>query len=209
MSPPTARDVRFVTHLEQFLPGERPGKPPRLGDRAALAALRRGLGNAPGETPDMYPYVVAAIPREVGPDQEAPYYLVASLFALHPNIRSRDDAPHANLGDSMAQLSHAVDGDGPERRFVALLNAPIEPLDAFAQHLRHAVSLLRAHDIVIDWAQLLTDIRHWPREHRPVQQAWARSFWTYRPQDTQVDSDASDGEAVLTHDTDDDDTDDE
>jgi hypothetical protein len=42
----TELDKKFVAHLQ------------RLGeDRAALAVLRQGLGQPPGTTPQMYPYV--------------------------------------------------------------------------------------------------------------------------------------------------------
>jgi CRISPR system Cascade subunit CasB len=61
-----------------------------------------------------------------------------------------------------------------ERRFVALLNAHPEDLD---KHLRHAVSLLKAHEIPVDWLRLLGDLRGWGNPERYVQRNWARAFW--------------------------------
>jgi len=53
-------------------------------DRAALAALRRGLGQPPGTVASMYPYVVRWLGDDTPPWQEAAYYLIAALFAYHP-----------------------------------------------------------------------------------------------------------------------------
>ena len=61
---------------------------------------------------------------------------------------------------------------------MALLNA--HP-DELGRHLRHAVSLLKAHEVPIDWAQLLRDVQEWTYEGRPVQLDWARAFWAGGP----------------------------
>src|SRR2546425_12690103 len=45
----SSRDERFISALEHLVTND---------DRAALAALRRGLGQQPGETMELYPYVV-------------------------------------------------------------------------------------------------------------------------------------------------------
>ena len=52
-------------------------------DRAALAALRRGLGRPPGETMEMYPYV-APYTNGLTRKQEDAYYLISTLFGLYP-----------------------------------------------------------------------------------------------------------------------------
>jgi hypothetical protein len=74
----------------------------------------------------------------------------------------------------MAGAEGTDENEGVKRRFVALLNAHPEELD---RHLRHAVSLLSANEIRIDWAQLLRDVQQWDDEDRQVQLAWARAFW--------------------------------
>src|SRR5690606_41232863 len=50
-------------------------------------------------------------------------------------------------------------------------------LDDLPAHLRSAVGLLKAHEIPIDWAQLLSDILGWHWDTRAVQREWARAFW--------------------------------
>lgn len=152
---------------------------PESSNRAALAALRRGLGKSPGEAAEMFPYVVPWVPNDPKEWEEAPYYLVASLFALHPLPWPESDATSASsrtFGASMAKLIATPDRlDAVERRFVALLNAHPEDI---GDHLRRNVALLKAADIPVDWAQLLTDLLWWDHPQRRVQRRWARSFWT-------------------------------
>lgn len=152
---------------------------PESSNRAALAALRRGLGKPPGEAAEMFPYVVPWVPDHPNEWEEETYYLVASLFALHPLPWPEGDATPASsrtFGASMAKLIATPDRlDAVERRFVALLNAHREDL---SDHLRRNVALLKAAEIPVDWAQLLTDLLWWDHAQRRVQRRWARSFWT-------------------------------
>lgn len=195
----------FVERLERYAPREQSeGEAERSGNRAALAALRRGLGKAIGEASEMYPYVVPALPRGIEEWAESCYYLVAALFGSYPRSWPRD-ARHAGLGSSLRRLAlsraaerggdegHGEDGTGGadgeapesggnqrrldsavERRFVALLNADA---DSFPEHLRYAVTLLKAHDVPVDWAQLLDDAQGWSGADRRVQRRWAGAFW--------------------------------
>lgn len=160
---------RFVSYLEALA---------RREDRGALAALRRGLGQPPGTVAAMYRYVVPWIPAEAPPWEEAAFYLVAALFALHP-VSSRD----ANLGASYRHAGAAEAGDGggdaervsaTERRFTALLASHPDDLP---ERLRYAVAFLRSRDIGVNWAQLFDDIRRWGDPSRRVQREWARAYW--------------------------------
>lgn len=158
----------FVTYLESLAED---------GDRGALAALRRGLGQPPGTIPDMFPYVVRRLPDSARPGswEERCYYLIASLFAYHPAIAS-----DGNLGSHFA---HTLDRQNPdrneatERRFAILLTAHPDDLHF---HLRQAVSFLRSKDETpINWHQLMWDLRDWGYADRrtTVQKRWAAQFW--------------------------------
>lgn len=145
-------------------------------DRAALAALRRGLGRSPGEAVEMFPYVMPFFGENMAQRRQDDYFLVASLFAAHqltwkPTEQNDRDS---NLGASFRRLRAAADSGSIDKRFVALLNAEREDLH---EYLRHAMSLLKAHDIPVNWAQLLRDLAGWNWESRSVQRAWARAFW--------------------------------
>jgi CRISPR type I-E-associated protein CasB/Cse2 len=162
MSPPTEREKAFVAFLHGLAEKE---------DLGALAALRRGLGLPPGEAPQMHPFVVPWLPRDARPWDEEPFYLVGTLFALHPAIARDEDLP--DFGAAFARLDRGESG-GAERRFVALLDCRREDLP---EHLRHAVALLRSKEVPVPWGQLLADVRRWGLPGRPVQRQWARSFW--------------------------------
>ncbi len=153
-------------------------------DRGALAHLRRSLGFDPGAFPRAYPY----IERFVGSERHAedPWrkalYLVAGLFALHPEHRQGE-----TLASALGQLAHARESTSIERRFIALLGAEPEGLPDL---LRQVVSLLASDDCAIDYVRLLDDLGIWLRPfggagRDRLRQRWARDF--YRAYDAATD----------------------
>lgn len=177
----TSRDERFVSALEDLI---------EKNDRAALAALRRGLGKQPGTAMEMHRYVVPHLHGVQHQNDEKPYYLVAALIGLYPaeSWRSNAGRQDTSLGASLALLK-AESGDSLERRFVALLNAHADDLP---EHLRQAISLLKSKDKPVDWLQLLKDIKRWDAEDNRVQRRWAKGFWGQdRNEDGTTDSAAA------------------
>lgn len=162
---PTEKEKAFVGSLGKLVEKE---------DRAALAALRRGLGKRPGEAAEMFPWVAPWFSAEMSQRRQDDYFLVAALFAVHQGRWVPSGSGPTNLGASFRVLAARADSGSIERRFVALLNAAQEDL---GEHLRHAVSLLKAHEAPVDWAQLLHDLGGWSWESRTVQRAWASAFW--------------------------------
>jgi CRISPR system Cascade subunit CasB len=162
-------EERFVQQLVSLAAHE---------DRAALAALRRGLGSAPGSQAEAARVVYRSLPASVPDWRERDCWLLAGLFALHPHHLERAEAEgyRPSLADALRQLGRKenVSAEGVERRLVALLNAEREDLD---EHLRHAISQLRAADVPVDYVQLLRDLRWWEADERWVQRRWARAFW--------------------------------
>jgi CRISPR system Cascade subunit CasB len=165
-------------------------------DRAALAALRRGLGRAPGEAAEMIPFLARMLPPHLPPEieTEAPYYLVASLFALHPTPKGGEKQEGENLGRSLKRLPEHLRSESLEKRFQALLSSRPEQLP---DRLRQVISLLRSQKIPVDYQILLSDLLSWTREGRPVQRRWARSFWgspdAYHPSKTESSSTSENG----------------
>jgi CRISPR system Cascade subunit CasB len=151
---------RFVAHLRRLADND---------DRAALAKLRRGLGKPPGTALETLAVVQPWLPQDVGPWAENACYLVASLFADHPQAGGA-----GNLGAAFALLTKKRDSESLEKRFLALLNADEADLP---RHLRHAVSLLRSEGVAVDWACLIDDVQQWGHPQRFVQRRWARDFW--------------------------------
>jgi CRISPR system Cascade subunit CasB len=151
----------FVTYLESL-----------AEDRAALAALRRGLGQPPGTVADTFRYVVPRLPANPSRRLEESYYLVAALYASHPTMAKRGNLGHhfsATFKPDQQGSSQAI-----ERRFTNLLAAHPDDL---AFQLRQAVSFLRSQEQPINWHRLLRDILYWNHPARFVQKNWANAFW--------------------------------
>lgn len=142
---------------------------PGREDRGALAALRSGLGKAPGQAAPMHKHVAPWLgDRER--DSDRWFYVVGSLYAWHPMHE-----PGVSLGHAFRSLaSEEGASDSTEGRFVALLSSHPEDLH---DHLRHAIGLLRSHEIGLDWFRLLDDLIHWSLPDRAVQTHWAREFY--------------------------------
>lgn len=141
----------------------------RQGDRASLAALRRGLGRAPGVVVAMAPIVERYVPRSAGRADREAHYMVAALFASLPDYR-----PDRTFARAFRAACTASGSVSMEHRFRAVLDAEREDL---SHHLRHLVSLLGAHGQGIDWGLLLADLSFWDHPDRIVQTRWARDFW--------------------------------
>jgi len=150
----------FIRYLQKLADGQ---------DRGALASLRRGLGQPPGTVADMYRYVEPYLGADAR-YKESAFYLVAALFALHPNSTNE-----GNMGTHLARTRTESGGEALERRFTALLAAHPDDLP---EYLRQAVSFLKSKDEEpVNWNELLRDLQNWDREERFVQKKWARSFW--------------------------------
>lgn len=147
---------RFIEHLEALAKDE---------DRGALAGLRRGLGKPPGSVTAMLPHVVPFLPADRPADHPG-YFLVASLFALHP-----ESVAEGNMGTAFRQLG---DHESAVKRFLAMLDCHVEQL---GEHLRHAISLARSKEVPINYRLLLDHLVRWPDPERKVQLAWAREYW--------------------------------
>ena len=161
------RVSRYVGHLLELAERD---------DRAALAALRHSLQEPRGFAMSACPYVVPFLGGNPGIALERAFFLVGALFALHPEHRAG-----VSLGDAFRQLNETTaegkrgaDNPSLRSRFVALLDAH---QDDVAEHLRHAVSLARAHAIALDWVRLCRDLRGWGAEDRWVQRRLASDFW--------------------------------
>lgn len=157
---PPSETVPLVDYLQQLAQRQ---------DRGALAALRRGLGRPPGTVAECHPHVAPFLPGQGWGWRHECCYIVASLFAMHP-----DSAHQGNMGDTMRRVAKEADSESVGQRFMALLKSHRDDL---FEHLRHAVSLAAAKGVAVNWDRLLRDIRHWDSEDGWVQRWWAQSFW--------------------------------
>jgi CRISPR system Cascade subunit CasB len=126
-------------------------------------------------SPEMYRYVVPFLPEKERTGEH--YFLVASLFAMHP-----DAAPR---GRTMGAVFRAIRGEPEsesiEKRFVHLLSADAEDV---GDYLRQGVSLARSKGVPVDYHRLLNDLRYWAHRDRFVQLQWARDYWGFEKKDS-------------------------
>lgn len=153
-------------------------------DRAALAALRRGLGRPPGTAPELYPHVARFFPSDAAHSsrsREDAMFIVAALFGLLPTHRAGSGSPVRAL----RRLN--LESESTERRVLSLLNADAVALPI---HLRHLFALIRGHapDQHLDYDRLLRHVTQWDHPDRWVQRQWARDWWAASVPPTYVET---------------------
>ena len=149
-------------------------------DRGALADLRSGLGKEPGHMVRVHKHVVPYLPEKSYDDRW--YYVIATLFGSFPKHQAG-----RSLGAAFRPLK--AKSDSMEARFVALLNSHPDDLD---DHLRHAVSLLKANEQPLDWFRLFDDLLQWDHPDGHVQLKWARDFYKSSPGQTDFSTETND-----------------
>lgn len=171
--------------------------PPQPQAVSALARLRRAIGRDPGfdYTLENYLYVPDELLNtrqiEAASDEEYAVHDAVSLYALHQ--QSRRERMHIDgrgLGRAVAELVRiSVGPDGVRRRFAALGTASNYPESI--HHLRGLITMLRGHQIPLDYGLLAEDLCALRRTNgrQRVQAIWGREFFRSRPHDmTGLDS---------------------
>lgn len=161
-------------------------------DAGGRARLQRNAGRTLDEARNVYQVFFSLLPPEVHrhSDQED-YFLVATLFPIGTR-REQKFLPNPsppNLGASLQIVRRKLilhdlkrdplkrDPDRPislDRRMNALLNTDREQLSF---RLSQTIRLLTAHEVSINWFQLLRDVQHWNDEPRRVQRCWADHYF--------------------------------
>lgn len=179
--------ARVVHTLQQQVLRE----PPRPEAVSALARLRRGVGRTPGFDYTLETYL--AVPDRLlgrrpaddtdATDAEYAVHDAITLYALHQ--QSRREGTHVDgrgLGTALSTLIRAsTSPDGVRRRFAALGTAT-----TYAEgihHLRGLITMLREHQIGLDYGLLADDLRtlRRPTHRARVQAIWGREFFRSRP----------------------------
>ncbi|MER7168945.1 type I-E CRISPR-associated protein Cse2/CasB [Micromonospora sp. NPDC000207] len=177
------------------------GNPPSPEAISALARLRRGIGRPPGFdfTLERYLQVPAELlgyqPADdiVATDAEYAVHDAVTLYALHQ--QSRRERMHADgrgLGLALSDLVHRSGGpEGVRRRFAALGTASTYQESIY--HLRSLTTLLREHQIPLDYGLLADDLTtlHRPDGPTRVQATWGREFFRSRPSTDAASADHS------------------
>lgn len=154
-----SKSTEFLEHLRGL-----------KSDRGAMAALRRSLSFAPGELGDVRSYsYVEPFAQGESERRRRMYYLVAGLFALHP------EEDEQTLPEALAALAAAESlSSSLELRFRALLDSDDDQLP---DRLRRLVTYLRSKNLGLNYQRLLDDLLWWDHPDKRVQRRWARAFY--------------------------------
>lgn len=179
--------------------------------KAILAKLRRGVGRAPGDVPEIWSTVLSGMPEALMSTTDEPSYaeqaacIVLPLFALHQQGHDPIDAPmHKKdmpLGQAVRMLAEKdTDSDSVDAQDRALrrlqMVATTSNLSETARYLRAIVQLLRQKDIPLDYAALAKDL-YWyqfPEHASDVRLGWGREF--YRDRKKNAETSEKDGAAT-------------
>lgn len=156
--------------------------------RAELASMRRGIGRAPGEIPELWGTLLDGFPEEMmsqtGEPTRAEWAVTIALtmFALHQQGKSISESPmHADgvpLGCAVRKLvKNEEDFERIRRRFNTFATAA--DMHECAYYLRGLVQLLRAEDIALDYPALACDLFYYQTDDgaRRVRLRWGQDFY--------------------------------
>lgn len=162
-------------------------------NRAALANLRRGVGRAPGEMPELWGMLLNDLPEELmsesgqPTDAEWAIYTALTLYALHQQSQSRSAHEEgASLGRAVRKLvTHDEDMDRIKHRFDAMVTA--DSMKEIAYYLRGLIQLMRVPLITLDYAALCKDL-YWVQQRdraNAVKLRWGQDFYRIPAKDAE------------------------
>lgn len=172
---------------------------PERPRKAMLAKLRRGVGRAPGDLPELWGIFLESIPSELESKTGRPTpgewvaYLALTLYALHQQghdlSRENMNRPgkRFNFGKAVRRLANTqIESDeGPEkasvlRRLNALATA--ESMPERAHYLRGIIELLRAKDIPLNYARLAENLYRLqdPDHVHEVRLEWGQDYYRFQ-----------------------------
>lgn len=162
--------------------------------KAAMANLRRGIGKAPGELPELWGIFLDGLPEELqsvsGEPSRAEWavYLALTLYALHQQGHPLPQEPMHQEGvpfgmavRSLAKRLAKPDEKPQDNRILRRFNALATASDMRerAQYLRALIQLMRAEKIPLDYTQLAADLymMQFPDGAARVRLRWGQDFY--------------------------------
>jgi CRISPR system Cascade subunit CasB len=161
-------DQNLVEHLTELNRADNP-------DRATLAHLRRGLQAPPDYTLARVGWLFRRVPERDLEDA----ILAAGLFAWVKGACAHTE-DNVSFGAAFGAELTADEKQQREKRFIDLLDTD---KDELPYKLRQAITLISREGTELNWALLITHLRHWAHEDRWVQKQWARDYWGAAPKE--------------------------
>jgi CRISPR system Cascade subunit CasB len=157
------------------------------GNTRALAELRRGIGKAPGELPQLWGYFLEEMPEDfygyMEPSRaEWAIYTAITLFALHQQGKDPALKPMQKDGQSLGSaLSHLVHDSNDRERIARRFNtiATANSMEELSHYMRGAIQLLRGEEIGLDYPKLAGDLYcfQFPELVSGVRLRWGQDFY--------------------------------
>lgn len=129
-----------------------------------LAKLRKGIGKAPGEIPELWSLVVEDIPEGISEEEQTAaewsVYIALVLYAHHRLQQKNVHRHGGSLGSAVKLLVIKKDDPDGEERFVSemmRITSLTEPNMIFSQ-LNHLIKHLAQTKVSLDYARLASDI---------------------------------------------------
>ena len=152
--------------------------------RAMLADLRRGIGKAPGELPELWGIIFDRMPEElVGKGEpsaaEWAVYTALTLYTLHRQGSTEDvQKDGVSIGAAAAHLIHTDDDTERILKRMNLIATAVSPAD-LAYHLRGLIQLLKGDSVGLDYALLAKELYlfSFPESANRIKLAWGRDFY--------------------------------
>ncbi len=156
--------------------------------KAQFANLRRGVGKAPGELPELWGMFLCETDEELlSKNGEPTYaewaiYLSLTMFALHQQGNGESvNIPDVSLGKAASKLAEEQSDDERKRilrRFAPVVTA--KDMEELSYHLRSLVQLFKGKGIGLDYAKLAADIYDIQFEDNRVnvQLRWGQDFYS-------------------------------
>ena len=153
---------------------------------AMLAKLRRGVGKAPGELPELWEVTLDGLPKSLrgsGKDAsrgEWSVHVALTLYALHCQGKNASmSCRGVSLGAAVAQLRNPDNEGSLKRRFDTMLTA--KDFKELSRHARSLVQLLRVVDVRLDYPQFARDVYLYQSKdaqaRNRVRLRWGRDYY--------------------------------
>lgn len=196
-----------LAYWQRYIDNDGRWRGARRPEGADLAALRRGIGRAPGTVPGMWPYYTGGPEHDVYADprsdtwQPHPAFVAQhhalTLYGLHQQSQTAAaHKPGVGVGAAVAALHrvHGASSEAIDRRFLACVSAA--SVDELAVHLRGLITQLKGVTPLpaIDYDQLTKDLTWWPDPDRrtTIRRRWGLDYQqATRPDTTETEPEES------------------
>lgn len=166
-------------------------------NKKLLAELRRGIGKAPGEVPQLWGYYLESMPEEFygtsAPSRaEWAVYAALTLFALHQQGKDPEASPMHEPGQTFGKAFSQLVTDASERERVTRrfhILATASSIEELFHYLRSTVQIMRGANIRLDYAKLAGDIYcfQFPESRSIVQLRWGQDFYRMKLEEDEND----------------------